>query len=114
MHDAARGGFEQMHRRPPPAAETGSRSRGRGRRGPAPPKGRRSMRAPQPVQCPPPAFRRAKIVLRTVFKARLGESPGRTKKGRCIAVQRPFFGRALAFIKQRKNATTAEQEMTRL
>lgn len=33
------GGFEQLQRRPPPAAEAGSRSRGRGRRGQAPPKG---------------------------------------------------------------------------
>ena len=47
------GGFEQLQRRPPPAAEAGSRSRGRGRRGQAPPKGRSPMRAPQPVQCPP-------------------------------------------------------------
>ena len=46
------GGLEQLRRRPPPAAETGSRSRGSGRRGGGPPKGRRTMRAPQPVQCP--------------------------------------------------------------
>ena len=53
LREAERG-FEQLQRRPPPAAEAGSRSRGRGRRGQAPPKGRRPMRAPQPVQCPPP------------------------------------------------------------
>ena len=44
------GGREQLRRRPPPAAETGSRSRGRGRRGGVPPKGSRPMRAPQPVR----------------------------------------------------------------
>ena len=89
VRDVARGGFEQLHRRPPPAAETGSRSRGRGRRGQAPPKGRRPMRVPQLVRCPPSASRRAKTVLRTVFKARLGESPpGRTKSS-------AFLGTAL-------------------
>lgn len=41
-------------------AGAGSRSRGRGRRGQAPPKGRRPMRAPQPVLCPSSTFRRAK------------------------------------------------------
>ena len=44
-------GREQLRRRPPPTAETGSRSRGSGRRG-GPPEGRRTMRAPQTVQCP--------------------------------------------------------------
>ena len=44
------GGLEQLWRRPPPAAETGSRSRGSGRRGGGPPKGRRTMRAPQPAR----------------------------------------------------------------
>lgn len=44
------GGREQLRRRPPPAAETGSRSRGRGPRGGVPPKGSRPMRAPQPVR----------------------------------------------------------------
>ena len=48
-------GREQLRRRPPPAAETGSRSRGSGRRGGGPLKGRTPMRAPQPVQCPPSA-----------------------------------------------------------
>ena len=44
------GGFEQLRRRPPPAAETGSRSRGSGRRGGGPLKGRTPMRKPQPAR----------------------------------------------------------------
>ena len=39
---------ELLRRRPPPAAETGSRSRASGRRGQAPPKGRSQMRVPRP------------------------------------------------------------------
>ena len=74
LREAERG-FEQLQRRPPPAAEAGSRSRGRGRRGQAPPKGRRPMRAPQPVQCPPPASRRAKKPLRGFFRARRAQYP---------------------------------------
>ena len=48
---------------------------GRGRRGQAPPKGRRPIRAPQPVQCPPPASRRAKKPLRGFFGARRAQYP---------------------------------------
>ena len=44
------GGLEQLRRRPPPAAETGSRSRGSGRRGGGPLKGRTPMREPQPAR----------------------------------------------------------------
>ena len=62
------GGREQPRRRPPPAAETGSRSRGRGRRGDVPPKGRWPMRAPQPVGPRRLAYRRAKTVQWTILE----------------------------------------------
>ena len=75
------GGREQLRRRPPPAAETGSRSRGRGRRGGVPPKGRRPMLAPQPVKARRFASRPVPTVQWTVGKG-AGESPGSAEVGR--------------------------------
>ena len=66
-------GREQLQRRPPPAAETGSRSRGSGRRGGGPPKGRQPIGHRNPYSAGRSASRPAKTVLRTVFRAR--ESP---------------------------------------
>ena len=81
-------GREQPRRRPPPAAETGSRSRGHGRRGDVPPKGRWPMRAPQPVRPRRLAYRRAKTVQWTILEHKsLHSLIGR--KGGCTI---PFGG----------------------
>ena len=105
------GGREQLRRRPPPAAETGSRSRGRGRRGDGPPKGRRTMRAPQPVGPRRLAYRRAKTVQWTILERKsLHSLIGR--KGGCTI---PFGAgscvvQALAFASRGPVAKNAPQE----
>ena len=92
-------GREQLRRRPPPAAETGSRSRGSGRRGQAPSQGAPADAGTATCRAPPPCVPAGKNGAVDHFRAQVPPQPDWPERGLYHPLRGGLMCRASACIR---------------